>query len=302
MRKFIKDLLLFFAILFIAYTILVFVTGRIDFTKTNLVYKLGGSGHMRTRISELKQVTDLDILFLGSSHCYRGFDPRNFKDKKTFNLGSSNQTPIQTNLLLERYLDRINPGLVIYAISPDEFVNDGVESSLDIITNDDNDFGSVRMTFEVGNLKTFNTLIYAGIGDWFNMDDDFVEPLRRMTDTYVPGGYVERDMDTFKYQTYPKQEWKFRRMQLSKFHKNLEMLKERGIKTILVFPPLTSGLYNSYTNQRYIDSVFSSCGLEYYNFNKIMQLDDSLHFYDADHLNQRGVKLFNQKLIETLGL
>ena len=37
---------------------------------------------------------------------------------------------------------------------------------------------------------------------------------------------------------------------------------------------------------------------EYYNFNNIMEVDDSLHFYDAHHLNQDGVELFNEKLIE----
>jgi hypothetical protein len=38
----------------------------------------------------------------------------------------------------------------------------------------------------------------------------------------------------------------------------------------------------------------------YYNFNEKMTLNDSLHFYDANHLNQNGVELFNEKLIELL--
>ena len=39
---------------------------------------------------------------------------------------------------------------------------------------------------------------------------------------------------------------------------------------------------------------------EYYNFNEILTLNDSLSFYDYDHLNQNGVELFNKKLIELL--
>ncbi len=35
------------------------------------------------------------------------------------------------------------------------------------------------------------------------------------------------------------------------------------------------------------------------NFNKLMKLDDSLCFYDKDHLNQKGVVLFNEKFIES---
>ena len=43
-----------------------------------------------------------------------------------------------------------------------------------------------------------------------------------------------------------------------------------------------------------------SYGLQYYNFNEIIQLDDSLDFYDAHHLNQNGVNKFNAKLKEVL--
>ena len=60
--------------------------------------------------------------------------------------------------------------------------------------------------------------------------------------------------------------------------------------------------YNSYTNNDYVDSTFQSYNLEYYNFNKRMQLDDFSHFYDKHHLNRNGVKQFNQKRIEILNL
>ena len=39
---------------------------------------------------------------------------------------------------------------------------------------------------------------------------------------------------------------------------------------------------------------------EYYNFNTLLNLEDSLHFYDSHHLNQTGVERFNTKLIEIL--
>jgi hypothetical protein len=39
---------------------------------------------------------------------------------------------------------------------------------------------------------------------------------------------------------------------------------------------------------------------DYYNFNEMMSLNDSLHFYDAHHHNQNGVELFNEKLIEVI--
>lgn len=48
-----------------------------------------------------------------------------------------------------------------------------------------------------------------------------------------------------------------------------------------------------------MDSLFQSYG-KYYNFNEFIQMDDSLHFYDVDHLNQGGVNIFNEKLLDIL--
>lgn len=39
---------------------------------------------------------------------------------------------------------------------------------------------------------------------------------------------------------------------------------------------------------------------EYYDFNGLPELDDSLHFYDNVHLNQEGVEIFNKIVIEIL--
>ena len=38
----------------------------------------------------------------------------------------------------------------------------------------------------------------------------------------------------------------------------------------------------------------------YYNFNTLIKFDDSLHFYDPQHLNQLGVETFNAELIDLL--
>jgi hypothetical protein len=38
----------------------------------------------------------------------------------------------------------------------------------------------------------------------------------------------------------------------------------------------------------------------YYNFNKCMDLDDSLDFMDDSHLNHNGVVTFNKQLLDTL--
>ena len=68
----------------------------------NLIYKQRG-GHLHSRLLEINKHQNVDVLFLGSSHAYRGFDTRIFKESgiASFNLGSSSQAPVQSLLLLK---------------------------------------------------------------------------------------------------------------------------------------------------------------------------------------------------------
>ena len=69
-------------------------------------------------IDEAKEVKNVDILILGSSHSYLGIDTRTFNNigYSAFNLGTTAQTPIQTELLLNRYLNSINPKIIVNKI------------------------------------------------------------------------------------------------------------------------------------------------------------------------------------------
>lgn len=268
----------------------------------NLNYYIGQSGHMYTRIREIKHYNNVDILFIGSSHAYRGFDTRIFRNAgySNFNLGSSQQTPINTRVLLNRYLDKLNPEIIIYEVYPGTFSVDGIESSLDIISNDRNDFQSIKMAISQNHIKVYNTLIYAFYRDIFNRNSDFIEPLKKDDDYYIPGGYVERKLKHFQYVTYDrKNRWPLKDYQFTEFENVLQIINKRKVKLFLVQAPITKRRYNSFINNHIFDKRMHKYG-DYYNFNKIIELDDSLHFYDSHHLNKNGVELFNNKLIHLL--
>lgn len=304
MKLFIKNIFLFFIILVVCYPILISFTGHIipQLFKPNINYHLGSYGHLYTRINQIKNsFAKTDVLFLGSSHTYRGFDPRNFQNLKSFNLGSSAQTPINTNVLLKRYLAKINPKIVLYEVYPGNFSSDGVESSLDIIANDKNDCWSIVMATKINNIKTYNTLIYGFFRDCFKLNNSFFENEIKDKDKYISGGFIERKIEYYRYNRIDaNKNWQINDNQIKAFNKNIQFIKSYGIKPILIFAPITKGLYNSYKNNAYIDSLMRSYELPYYNFNEIIQLDDSLDFYDAHHLNQNGVNKFNSKLKEIL--
>jgi hypothetical protein len=303
MSKFIVRVLAFFAFTTIFYVVSIFLWGNYapGLLRFNLNHPIGFSGHMHTRLGEVETFEDVDILFLGSSHTYRGFDVRIFRNHgySVFNLGSSAQTPMQTITLLNRYLDGLNPKLVIYDVYPETLSSDGIESALDILANDENDIHSFNMMMDAGHLTVFNSSIYAYIRDYFELDDSFSEPIITGDDTYIHGGYVHKKITHYKPQELEKRTIELSNEQLAIFELILNKLDQRGVTTLLVYTPISPSSYNRYLNNDQFDSTMSNYAT-YYNFNEIIGLDDSLHFYDSHHLNQLGVNVFNKKLIEII--
>ena len=117
MKRFIAKSVLFGVVMAIGYCLLVLVWGLYApaWMQKNLSYKLGHKGHSFSRFQEVEQTGDIDILFIGSSLCMRGFDPRIFEKHgyQTFNLGSGGQSPVQTLWLLKQHLGQLNPELVV---------------------------------------------------------------------------------------------------------------------------------------------------------------------------------------------
>jgi hypothetical protein len=303
MKRFIKSLFLYVPFSVGIYAILIVIWGNYapDILKKNLNYPLGGYGHMYSRLHNIKDVRDVDILFLGSSHAYRGFDPRIFEQYgfNTLNLGSSAQSHLQTELLLKRYLDQINPKLIIYEVYAGTFSSDGVESSLDIIANDKNDFESIKMALTQNHIKVYNALIYGFYRDFLGKNDDYEEELVKGEDTYIEGGYVEKKLEYFEPVEFNENNWNLDGPQFRFFERALRFIQQRNIPVILVQAPITKSMYTSFLNNGEFDDKMKTYGA-YYNFNELIELDDELHFYNSHHLNQTGVEIFNTKLIEIL--
>ena len=302
MKQFFKKILLFVPFCFALYLIGIVVWGEFIPSKyiNNLRYKIGSIGQMQLRLQEAKRIKNVDILFIGSSAAYRGFDTRIFKKYgiNSFNLGSSAQTPIQTLYLLRRYLMEINPKLLVIDANPLMLSIDGTESALDIISNDSFNKGMVDMALSLNSLKVYHTLLYAWYASVFGEDKPPIDTVRN-GDKYISGGFVEHELAFFKHINYEKQEWEYRKIQLRAFDKIIEYLKTIGVKYIIVQTPITPKLYASFANNSFIDSFLEKRG-SYYNFNQLITLNDSLHFLDANHLNQQGVEIYNNKLAEIL--
>ena len=264
-------------------------------------YPLGGNGFMNSRIKDIGLNQNCDVLILGSSHAYRSFDPRIFNRYHImcFNVGSSSQTPIETELLVNKYIDLIKPKTVIYEVYPVTFTEDGVESALDLLASDALDVNTLKMVFKLNQITVYNTFLYAYFRQLLSLNNSFTEQVKKGDDTYINGGFVERKL-SYYHQVKPPKMSKliFNPNQIAAFENTLTLLQQKGIKVLLVQAPITYQLYHSFLNRNEIDDYFHSKNNSYYNYNGLNLSNE--YFFDADHLNQKGVEVFNTKLIELL--
>lgn len=268
----------------------------------NLKVPLGRYGHSFTRLQEVEQAGKVDVLFLGSSLAYRGYDVRIFERAgyTSFNLGSSAQTPVQTEMLVQRYLHELDPELVVLEVIPNNFARDGVESAMDLLANGPADIHALHMTRRVGHLYAWNALLYRWCRERILGPREFSEPARRGTDTYIPGGYVQRDPATSMpgpFRPGPAEEpYAF---QEEAFHRLLALFKAKDIPVVLVNPSVTRPYYAHYRSLEEFNARMATLGT-YLDMNQLLRLDDSLHFYDSHHLDQSGVELYNAAVLEQL--
>ncbi len=303
--RFLLRMLGFTAFCVIVYPPLIVVFSAIapDGIVPNIRYPLNGYGHLRTRMAEVEGHGPVDIVFLGSSHAYRGFDPRIWARRgySSFNLGSTDQTFLQTELLLTAHARDLRPRLVILEVHPGPFLETGIESALDVIANRPIDQNTLGMASRLRHPYVLNAIAYGAIRQITGYDDRTAEPLRKNADMYINGGFVERveghfipETPAIRVRIEPSFE------QWAAFQRVLADLRAQDIEFILVEAPMTHWMNEGiYPDRAGFDSLMNASG-RYLNMNGKVALDDSLHFFTKEHLNQSGVELFNEALFDTL--
>lgn len=273
--------------------------------KKNLLYNRHGGGYLYTRLKEADTTKNIDILVVGSSHAYRGFDPRIIGqgNGKVFILGSSAQSPIQTEYLIDKYIDILKPKMVLYEVYYVTMELDGAESAIDVFSNVSKlDYNLLKMAFKINSVKAYNTLIYCFLREQFGIKD-ITDLQKNGLDQYVKGGYIERKMIKNEYkgkEEHKRHAIQINQEQLEAFKSICNKLRQKKIKTILVQSPIPVAHYRSIANRKFLDSVFYSVkSAEYYNYNELDTFRNE-HFFDYSHLNQTGVEKFNRTLSKTI--
>lgn len=282
------------------------------------------------------QEGQIDTLFLGSSHCYRSFDPDLVNETlgvHSFNAGSSQQLPDGSYYLLQealQYNDLDTVYLETFFTGYNQSASSDVPLACYLLTDYMRPFSWNRYAYlwEMGGPAAFLDLIFPArhsIVSPEDLPDLWVEKLT--------GGY---DITDYSYVTYPEEGEEYRgngfvytegtppygfgavmsldaEAPLSEFGwQNLNRItalcRENDVELILVTAPLPNAFADHTDHyQAYVDALRQFAeenNLEYWDFTLFRDTEllplGFEDFSDAHHLNGQGAEKFTKAFCEVV--
>ncbi len=265
--------------------------------RTSDIYTLKG-GNTFQKFKEFDKNIKYDIIVVGSSEAYRGYDPRNFKKSgiTIFNLGTSAQTPLNSYIISKQYITSSNCKLVVLDVYDGAFHNNGFESSSDLIQNLSSDVAAIEMASSYKNPQIINMLALRFVNSG--------RPIMYRDSLYVGNGFSER-RDTLKY-SLPFDEYENRylpnEVQIDYLEKLLNYFNSNHIPVVMVTVPFPKEKIKEqhFVYKKIFTDLSSKYNVPYLDYAFNNYFNSQTHFYDSHHLNQAGVDLFNKIFLEDL--
>ena len=276
------------------------IMGKQAIYRTNDYYQWKG-GVAYAKFKEWEEGQHYDAVVIGSSHAYRGYDPRVFDARgyRMFNLGSSAQTPLSTYAVLEEYLEKERAPLVIIDVYENSFDQEGLESVSDLTQNMSSDRAAFRLAASFRDLRGMNMFTLRMMNK--NGPSMWADP------DYKGAGFAIKADSTGKGVKYDAgRKLRLNARQKEYFVKCLDLCEERGIRVVLSthFAPHQSDQARHSAFATFLDSVLAGRDpddrLRWFDFSYDHDLDDHAHFCDHNHLNEAGARIFNERLVDSL--
>ncbi|MDZ4824013.1 MAG: hypothetical protein SH856_11185 [Flavobacteriales bacterium] len=254
-------------------------------------------GHEKILFDDFEKNRPYDVVVIGSSHAYRGYDPREFEKAglTLFTMGTSSQHPVASKLLIENYFNLEEKPLVIYELYDMTFMLEGVECNTRLIQNVPDPHAAWQMATEGADLRNWNAwvnrLMTSGIPSEFDVKG------------YVSNGFATQPDSAKKSPSPIEKKFIMRKNMLNAFDESLSKLEEFGLRYVLVSHPQPNVPgYEVFHKQflRDINPVLAEHEALYIDLSLDHPLHSTHHFYDAHHLNQAGVNVFNTIIIDSL--
>lgn len=302
MRRFILNAIIFFLLATVLYLVVFAALCVVKLGGTPVVYRTsdvlawkGGSTWQKFR--EFNPDRSYDVVFLGSSHAYRGYDPAIFAEHgyTAFNLGTSAQTPLNSYYIVKHYLNGNNTNLLLLDVYEMVFENDGLEATSLLVQNLDIDAAAVGMSLALKDPRAMNMLALRTMRST-------AEPMY-YSENYAGAGFSAHFDSLRSPFDYPMgRPFEPRSVQVKYFTSLLQLCKERGIPIVLVnhpFPKESDSDRHKRFNM-WLERQLEGFDVPYLDMAYEHDLHSMHHFADHNHLNAAGVARFNPELIESL--
>lgn len=311
MKHFISKALVYLVAISIVIGVVDFIIGKvlkkIEFENRNYYPRLRWNDFYNTKANSM------DFFFIGSSHCYRSFNPILFDSltgKSSFNLGSSAQTPVTTYYILKEAFNSQTPESVIFEIFP------GVWQSKNYSTSTKFNYEFIqseeikRDLFRYGFKDTKEAfLLNLPVARYkrivrYGMKFIFGSSLQSPDFEYLSKGFVA----TYKSNNTKFKKWgynfdKIQVEQIEHIEKIKALCKSKNVKLSFVISPYNPDYISKCRNYDQVHKMALEMtnGYQLIDFNKSkLSFDPNVDFYDSGHTSYKGANKLTYELVSSI--
>lgn len=239
-----------------------------------------------------------DIIVLGSSHAYRGYDPAIFKEYNydMYNLGTNSQISMVSLYIAREFIRKENCKTVIMDIYDPVFKRESLESVSDYIQNSLSDKKAVEISVSKKDVRTLNMLtmrMFNNFNGIFNPDTAGIK------NGYKPYKTQLKITDKPSERLYPADANAF-----DYFEKLIKHLRSEGINIIVAEHPLPA-LFSIEKEKHAellakINPILKKYNVPFYDHLYDSTMTDVKYFSNPNHLSVSGVNIYNHTLLKEL--
>ena len=239
--------------------------------------------------------TKYDAIVLGSSHAYRGYDPRIFEQAgvSLFNAGTSAQNAKGSLVLYNEYLKDRGDIFILDVYDP-VFELEGTESNMRLIQNVSTHEAALDLVQQEWKMYTVNALAVRLAS---------LQPRDEAPNAdYVKNGFCEKKGILYALEPLNDSVFDANEEMFEAFEALVKQMQADGKRVVLCSHPLpaSAGLHNYHDKflERFTPLI-QRYGLTYIDLTYYTEGFGINEFADLSHLNQQGVELYNRLLLNT---
>jgi hypothetical protein len=238
--------------------------------------------------------TKYDAIVLGSSHAYRGYDPRIFEQSEIslFNAGTSAQNAKGSLVLYNEYL-RDRSDVFILDIYDPVFELEGTESNMRLIQNVPSNDAAFDLVKQEVKMYTLNALAVRMAS---------LNPIDEAPNSdYIKNGFCEKKGILYAVEPLNDSVFDENEEMFEAFETVIKQMQADGKRIVLCSHPLPASLGLHNYHDKFLarfTPLIQRLGVQYIDLTYYTEGFGINEFADLSHLNQQGVELYNRLLLQ----